>query len=158
MINNLALDKEKNLEFALAQNLEAEFLLDKFQSISDLYPNFEGWLRFRFLGNIKSGSRKLLVAYKGNEIVGYSLLKQDSLESKICTFYIPEMYRGQGIGSALMEESLDTLKSKDTFITVSQERQDELAPLLVAKGFSVHSEVNEMYRHNSKEYIWNLRK
>lgn len=156
MINNLALDKEKNLEFALAQNLDAEFLLDKFQSISDLYPNFEGWLRFKFLGNIKSGSRKLLVAYKGNEIVGYSLLKQDSIESKICTFYIPEMYRGQGIGSALLGESLDTLKSKDTFITVSQERQEELAPLLVSNGFRIHSIVDEAYRNNAKEYFWRL--
>ena len=155
MINYLALDV-KSLEIELISSIKPEYLLKEFESISSLYPHFEGWLRFRFLGNLATGSRKLLVARNGNDIFGYSLLKDDGKESKICTFYVPELHKGKGIGSALMKRSIETLDSADSFITVSDERQAELSPLLKAQGFKLDCSITDLYRKGSSEHLYRL--
>lgn len=155
MKNNRALETE-TFKVELIESITPEYLLKEFESISSLYPNFEGWLRFRFLGNIASGTRKLLVAYNGNNIFGYSLLKDDGKESKICTFFIPELYRGKGIGSELMKKSIETLGSKDILITVSDERQAELSPILNSRGFKLEKSIPDVYRKGTSEHFWKL--
>lgn len=144
------------IKVELLNNCDRSLLLKDLSDVSHLYPNFEGWLTFKFLGNLPSGQRKLLVAHNGDHIVGYSLLKQTSQESKICTFYINEEYRGLGLGQELMTKSLQTLDSSDAFITVADERLEELSPLLKAKGFKLTSLVPNMYRSGSYEHIWTL--
>lgn len=144
------------IKFDLLDRCDRSLLLRDLDEVSHLYPNFEGWLTFKFLGNLASGKRKLIVAHNGYNALGYALLKQDSQESKICTFYVLEGFRGQGVGFNLMQRSMEVLDSEETFITVSDERLKELSPLLQAKGFELSSSVPNMYRVGSKEHIWTL--
>lgn len=144
------------LKFEFLDRFDRELLIRDLSEISPLYPCFKGWLTFKFLGNLSKGQRKLLVAHNGDSVVGYSLLKQSAQESKICTFYIIDEYRELGVGQELMTQSLQTLDSSETFITVSDERLEELSPLLKAKGFTLSSSVVDMYRSGSSEHIWTL--
>ena len=142
--------------FVFLESYERKSLFRALHDVSHLYPGFEGWLTFKFLRDLPKGRRKLLVAHNGDAVIGWSLLKQDAEESKICTFYIAEECRGLGIGQELMNKSVQALDSRETFITVSDERLEELSPLLKSKGFTLSSSVPNMYRKGSTEHIWTL--
>lgn len=133
------------------QKLRA-FLVD----VSGLYPNFDGWLNFKFCRNLASGQRKIALAHNGNEIIGAALLKSDTFESKICTFYVDPAFRGMNIGSKLMDLSISTLDNPNTFITVCDERKSELDPLLSSRGFTLEKSVGGLYHSRSFEHFYKL--
>lgn len=60
---------------------------------------------------------------ENNEIVGVSSLKK-SEENKICTFYIKDDYRKEGLGSKLLEQSLKYLETEKPVINFSQNKFD----------------------------------
>lgn len=133
------------------QKLRA-FLVD----VSGFYPNFDRWLNFKFCRNLASGQRKIALAHNGNEIIGVALLKSDTFESKICTFYVDPAFRGMNIGSKLMDLSISALDNPNTFITVCDERNSELAPLLSSRGFTLERSVDGLYYSHSSEHFYKL--
>ena len=60
---------------------------------------------------------------ENNEIVGVSSLKK-SEENKICTFYIKDDYRKEGLGSKLLEQSLKYLETEKPVINFSKNKFD----------------------------------
>lgn len=150
------LSADQTVTFKFLEHYDRNTLLKDLSGVSRLYPSFEDWLTTRFLSELQMGSRKLLIAHNGDTAIGYSLLKKTDAESKICTFYIANEFRGLGVGQELMSKSLQELDSGETFITVSDERLEELSPLLKAKGFILSSTISNMYRDGSDEHIWTL--
>ena len=148
---------EPSLTLDVVNNIDFVKLYQLLREISPLYPNFVSWLNFTFRRNMNCGERKIAFAHNGTDIVGAALLKQSEQEHKICTFIIDEQYRGNHIGSKLMDLALETLDHQDTCITVSSERNDELAPLLLSKGFALNNAVEGYYRPNSTEYFYSLK-
>lgn len=132
--------------------LLADFLSD----VSILYPEFDSWLNFKVRRNINTNERKILIAHDGDKIVGVALLKNTQLEQKISTFYVSPTYRGLGIGTKLMSQSLELLDTNHTFITVSEERNSELSPLLKSTGFTLQQTVPDMYRKGYCELFYSI--
>ncbi|WP_273023477.1 GNAT family N-acetyltransferase [Rheinheimera sp.] len=128
-------------------------LLKHFLSdVSYLYPNFESWLNFK----VRRNSRSILLAHDGNTLAGVSILKNVDGEKKISTFYIAPQFRGQMLGQSLMTQSLQFLDSAETFITVSEERNRELVPLLNSNGFKLQKVVPNLYRDGKSELFYSL--
>lgn len=124
--------------------------------VSPLYPNFNVWLNFTFRRNLASGERRILVAHDGDNLLGCALLKSAADESKICTFYVEPLARDRGIGRQLMQYSLENLDNPNTIITVSDDRQAELAPLLKSSGFSLQQQLSDHYRPQHSEFVYSL--
>lgn len=133
--------------------------------VAPLYPNFDVWLNFTFRRNLSSGERQILIAHNGDDLLGCALLKSTPAESKICTFYVAEFARGQGIGQQLMNESLATLdnlnnanrlNNSETIITVSDDRHADLFPLLHSTGFSLQQKLDAHYRPAHSEFVYSL--
>ena len=126
------------------------------KDVAPLYPNFSSWLNFKFRRNMASGEREIIAAHNGDELLGLALLKNNSEEKKICTFFVNEDYRAQGIGKQLMSSAVQHLDNSDTLITVSSERVSELAPLLGSQGFALSNSIASLYRPESVEHIYTL--
>jgi len=155
-MNSINVLTSTQLKCELYQNTNFP-LLNKFLSdVSPMYPNFNTWLNFTFRRNLASGQRKIVLAHDGNHVIGAALLKQDNVESKICTFYVSPEHRSRGTGKELIDLAMETLDSADTFITVGSERKEELTPLLNSRGFEVVSEHPGLYRENSTEYVFSI--
>jgi GNAT superfamily N-acetyltransferase len=120
--------------------------------VSSLYPGFDAWLNFK----VRRFERNIVLACHNDSIVGVSILKDSESEKKISTFYVAPDFRGQGIGQALMSKSLQLLDSYDTFITVSEERNIELFPLLQRNGFVLDKAVPDLYRLGKDELFYRL--
>lgn len=141
-------------DYLSAMNVDFRFIASHLSAISNLYPGFKEWLYFKFRAEFISGSRDILVAYEGGNIAGLSLLKFDTAEHKVCTFYVLPEYRGLGIGHDLMDRSLSLLCNKDVLISVSQEREIELSSVLKQSGFKLHHKTEGLYRAGAVESFY----
>lgn len=153
MMNSNVLTKAR-FEFDVLQDVNFHYLREVLGGVAPLYPNFDIWLNFTFRRNVASGQRKVAVAHNGSQIQGVALLKKDVEESKICTFYVLPECRGLGVGGELLDLAVAELGSQEKVITVSDERMNELTPLLSSRGFEVISSCNGLYREGSTEHFF----
>ena len=140
-----------------SENIKFSDLAKSLSTVGAYYPNFKNWLYFTFRKEMIEGKRSIVIARTGNSIAGLSLLKHTIDEKKICTFYVSPSYRGIGVGHQLMDAATSYLGDKDIKITVAEERNLELYPLLKSKGFSIESNVIGYYRENINEYFYSLK-
>ncbi len=154
MNTNALIVSDNEVTFEFIGSIEA--VKDILNDIKDLYPNFENWLMFKFQkSNIELGLRNIIVARTPAGVVGVALLKKQQEERKICTFFVSPSYRKKGIGSQLMELSLDWLETKKPLITVSEERKPFLEPLLRKFNFCQSKALLGFYREDKFEYFYN---
>lgn len=123
-------------------------------SVSPNYPGFEAWLNFTFLKNIPTGERKILVSHSEGFLTGLALLKDSEIEKKICTFFVLPDFRGSGVGSELMRQSLRYFGDTQVDITVSETRIHELRGLLNTSGFDLVAERSDVYVLGKKEFYF----
>lgn len=118
--------------------------------ISYLYPDFGKWLNFTFVRQMGEGRRRVVVAHDGTNVYGCALLKITPEESKICTFYVHPDAREQNLADDLMHHSLAHFSEKP-IISVSEERTEELHPLLKKHGFEIYASISDAYRSGRHE-------
>lgn len=155
-MNKLHIISKPSTQVILNNSVSFPALKQLLSDVAPLYPNFEGWLNFTFRRNLSSGERQILIAHDGTNLQGCALLKNTPIESKICTFYVAQSARGQGIGEQLMQRSLVALDNADTIITVSDDRHAELYPLLKSAGFSLQQQLDAAYRPAHSEFVYAL--
>lgn len=76
--------------------------------LKTLYPGFAEWYSRLFScdGSLDPDREILVFMYKG-VVAGVAILKRS--EQKICTLYVVDGFRGESVGSELVESSLETL-------------------------------------------------
>lgn len=77
------------------------------------YPAFSVWYGNLFTDDLKlKPEREIIVCEKEYEIAGVTILKSTKEEAKICTVYVAEQYRHNGLGRRLMELSIEWLENE----------------------------------------------
>ena len=147
---------KQHIDFDIHNSINLSTLNTILKNVAPLYPNFNSWLNFTFRRNISQGERSVLLANDGSNILGISLLKHTDCENKISTFFIPEQYRAMNVGNDLMSKSLEILNSNDSIITVSDERHQDLKPLLQSHKFKLSHSQDSLYRNGVAEHIYVL--
>ena len=89
------------------------------EHLNDTYPGYKEWFFEKQVNGCYTPNRNIIfIRTNTDEIVGFSCLKKDEEEKKICTLYVDSKYRNHGIGNLLFEESmkyLETTKPLATF-------------------------------------------
>lgn len=91
------------------------------------YPAFSAWYGNLFTDDMRlKPEREIIVCEKEYEIAGVTILKSTKEESKICTMYVAEQYRHNGLGRRLMELSLEWLENDKPVITLDKSKSQTL--------------------------------
>ncbi|WP_415712720.1 GNAT family N-acetyltransferase [Maridesulfovibrio sp.] len=136
----------------LSRSLSLKSLLGE---VADGYPDFEQWFTNKVLPESRSGHRSVLLSTYKEKVVGLAILKKSFIEPKICTLIVDKNYRGNGLGSMLLDRSVSILNTPKPLITVPDFRMDSLAPLLESRGFVLNDMLNCYYRPRSVEFVFN---
>jgi len=127
-------------------------LLTEFQKD---YPNIDKWFLCKVYRGIFSGQRTILLKKRNNQILGLSILKHTDEERKLCTLFVDKNFHGKGLGTELMEESLEILKCGHPIFTVSANRISEFQSLIKKFNFSLYKLYPDYYRKGLTEYAFN---
>jgi hypothetical protein len=119
------------------------------------YPEIFKWYSFKFLPGLNNGSRKILFYEINSEIAGIALLKIMEEEKKICTFFVKNQYRNNGIGRSLFGKCLEILDTDKPMITVPGERLSQFSRIFKYYDLKLEQVIEDYYRSKSKEYVFN---
>lgn len=118
------------------------------------YPNFDKWFHHKVIPGIKVGLREILIAEINGEIAGLAIIK-DEEEKKICTLRVSPEYRRMGIGSHLLDLSMEELHTNKPLITVSEIHIEEFKKLLFSKSFRTTEIHVDKYKKGVSEIVFN---
>lgn len=119
--------------------------------LNDSYPNFNEWFDKNY-STLKK-DRKIISIFSKCILIGAVLTKEDEEESKICSFYISEEYRGYGIGDLIMKITLNLFKNDEVMLTVSNENYHSLSKFLNKYKFKIVKKVQNLYIKKEYEYF-----
>lgn len=128
------------------------------QFLADLeryYPDFEAWFYKKVLPDLVSGKREIIIKKADDQISAIAILKKYADENKICTFRVAENFKGKGLGTELMRESLEWLGCTKPLITVNEENADEFEGFLKKFDFKESLTLTGEYRYGKKEVFYN---
>lgn len=119
------------------------------------YPGIFDWFSQIFIPGLKNGSRDILVYTVNNDSAGVALLKNQIEEKKICTFFVKNQYRNNGIGKSLFGKCLKILGTNKPMITVPGERLYQFSNIFKYYDLKLEQVVENYYRNLSTEYVFN---
>jgi ribosomal protein S18 acetylase RimI-like enzyme len=139
----------------LVRTVEARELVEvgeSFPELPDLYPDFEDWLTSKIV-QINQGTAAAYVASYEQANAGFALTDDKGAGvRKLSTLYMKPGYRGLGVGERLLygvivQAAKDGIEK--IYVTVSEERRDQLEELLLSFGFFVEGVSGRRYRPGS---------
>ena len=122
--------------------------------VQESYPNYQEWYRNTFLEGLKKGERTILMAEEKGKLLGCSLLKNTSLEKKLCTLFVHSDFRGRGIGTSLLTRAMEVLGQKP-LATVSDKNMRGVSTLFNRFGFHLSAQKKGQYLPQNTEYYFN---
>lgn len=129
-----------------------------FQSLKDLqkeYSNFKYWYYKKVFNGIFDGSRTIILKKYYNDIIGLAILKNDEYEKKICTLRVVNRIKDKGLGTEILNQSLNILRTNIPIITVSSIYNHEYISLLRNYEFKLYKIYKSYYRKGIDEYTYN---
>lgn len=133
-----------------------EMIFQFVRKLSWEYPDFLKWYKKLFKNENKlKPEREIIVCESNFMIAGLAILKSDSQEKKICTLRVDKRFQRQGIGTKLVELSLEWLEEDLPIITMHKFKQNQFAPLLNYYGFKLEQTQPHYYSIFSTEYVYN---
>jgi hypothetical protein len=146
----------------IISNNEFMELATKIYMITDFicedYPKYYEWYFTKQLPSIISNNRNILFARDPNhpdEIIAMSCLKKDKEENKICTLYVSNKYRGLGIGTSIIEKSMNWLETTKPLITFADYKLDMFRPIINKYNWELTEIVSNLYNDKSQELCFN---
>lgn len=134
------------------------FLTNIYLHLEDLnkeYGGFYNWYYSKIIPGIYNGTRAIILKEAKNNIVAITILKKDTEEEKICTFRVNKDFKEIGIGTELMEHSLDVLNNDSPIITVSSKNILQFTKLLDNYNFKLTDSYESYYIKGLTEYSFN---
>jgi predicted GNAT family N-acyltransferase len=119
------------------------------------YPEIFRWYFQKFVPGLGNDSRQILIYKADNQVAGIALLKNEATEKKICTFMVKGKYRNNGIGKTLFSRCIEILGTDKPMITVPAERLSYFSNLFKYYEFELSQVLENYYRSNSVEYVFN---
>jgi len=126
--------------------------------ICEDYPKHKEWYFLKQLPAIIGDNRNILFIRNPentNEIIAMSCLKKDEEEKKICTLYVSDKCRGLGLGTRLIEESMNWLGTTKPLITLADYKLEMFRPVIEKYGWTLTEVVTGLYNDRFRELCFN---
>ena len=123
------------------------------------YPKHKSWYFEKQLPEtIANDERNILFARNPeneNEIIAMACLKRDDEEKKICTLFVDNKCRGLGLGTKIIESSMDWLETKTPLATIADYKLEMFRPIIKKYDWKLTQIVSGLYNDRASELCFN---
>lgn len=143
-------------------NEDFAILVKKIYDITDFicedYPHHKQWYFNKQVPRVFTPNGEILFARaEGNEdqIIAVACLKKDEIEKKICTLYVSPRFRGQHLGTKMIEESMKFLETTKPLVTIADYKLPMFQAIIDKYDWQLVEIVTGLYRKD--EFCYNGR-
>lgn len=124
--------------------------------LNGTYPGYKEWFYNKQIKGCLTPSRNIIfIKNEEGKIIALSCLKKDEKEKKICTLYVLDKYRKQGIGILLLEESMKFLETTKPLATFAEDKLPMLEKIIAKYNWELTEIVDGIYNDNIREFCFN---
>lgn len=134
---------------------EAAVFWPTLSHLESTYPGFRAWYWGKVVPGLDNATRQILYVGSIRKPSAVAIVKRDGSESKICTLWVSETYRGNGIGRKLLQDAIECAGVDRPLFTVPHERYEEFRPLMARFGFEETTRIESIYRPGVIEHVYN---
>jgi hypothetical protein len=125
-----------------------------------LYPRGDEWLSSRLL-DVESGHATCWVATVRGLVAGVAIeTPKGASRLKLSTFFVGTHWRRRSVGSTMLDDLVRSWIRRDVAsvcVTVAAERDNDLRPLLLSRGFGPVAVVPALYGETRDELVYEWR-
>ncbi len=137
--------------------IELKVAFASIEKLGESYPNFYDWYWNKVVPGIWTGNDEVVLAYKKDEIIGVSILK-NSGEKKLRALRIKEKFQSKGFGLYLIDESLKRLNIDKPLCSVSEKMINDYSRIFINRyKFDISHVYKGLYKKGELEYEFNGR-
>lgn len=123
--------------------------------INNSYPMHKRWFFEKLIPNIGNKTREILfITNSEDDIIALSALKNEEIEKKICTLYVDKSFQGLGLGSKLVENSVNFLGTTKPLVTFSEDKLHMFQKFISKYHWELCEKVN-IYGNGHLELCYN---
>ena len=149
-------------DYILSSNNHFLDLATRIYMITDFicedYPNHKEWYFTKQLPAISGEERNILFVRNpedNQDILAMACLKSDEEEQKICTLYVSDKVRGIGLGTTIIETSMEWLGTTKPLITLADYKLKMFTPIIEKYDWQLTEVVEGLYNDRVKELCYN---
>ena len=131
--------RKDNILTLMADKILTNFMYDRY------YSDYKEWF---YNKHIKEKNRKTIYI-KNNCLIGIINLKKE--EKKICTIYVKEEYRRNGISDILLEEAFKYLGTMKPYITIHKDNLKYFKDIIKRYNWRKCGNINDEILFNKEE-------
>lgn len=123
------------------------------------YHKYKEWYFTKQLPATLNGENRNILFVRNpenyHEIISMACLKKDEEEKKICTLFVSDKYRGLGIGTAIIQKSMEWLGTTKPFITLADYKLEMFKPIIEEYDWKLTEIVSGLYNDEFQELCFN---
>ncbi len=121
------------------------------------YPKHKSWFYQKHLPNTlkEDGNRDIIFAKTSKNVICGTVFIKYGNEKKICTLYVIPEERGKGVGTALVEKSMEILGTKKPIISFSEYKLPMFKGLIEKYGWQQTQILRDEYTKGNNEIVFN---
>lgn len=124
--------------------------------ICDDYPKHFEWYWAKEIPRVFNGTGEVIICTVGNKVAGVAFLKKDDTESKICTFFVVESYRGKHIATKMLEQAYKYLGTTKPLITIADYKLPMFENIIKKYRWELTQTMEKGYYNNTScELVYN---
>lgn len=124
--------------------------------LNGTYPGYKEWFYDKQIKECLTPNRNIIfVKNEDGKIIALSCLKKDDEEKKICTLFVSDEYRKQGLGSLLFEESMKFLETTKPLVTLTEDKLPMFEKNVTKYNWELTEIVDGIYNDGIREFCFN---
>lgn len=124
--------------------------------LNDTYPGYKEWFYNKQIKGCLTPYRNIFfIKNEEDKIIALSCLKKDDEEKKICTLFVLDEYRKQGLGSLLLEESIKFLETTKPLVTFAEDKLFMFEKIVTKYNWELTEIVDGIYNDEIREFCFN---
>ena len=124
--------------------------------LNGTYPGYKEWFYEKQINGCLTPNRNIIfIKNEKDEIIALSCLKKDDEEKKICTLFVSDEYRKQGLGSILFEESIKFLETTKPLVTFTEDKLLMFEKMIIKYDWELTEIVDGIYQDGTREFCFN---
>ena len=116
------------------------------------YPEYLKWYYTKAIPRLFNNTGEIVIELDNFFIKGLSVLKKTENETKLCTLYVDDMYRNNGLGESLLAKSFDILETSKPKLTIPEHNLKQFSHFIDIYDWKSTEIIND---YNSTEIIFN---